>query len=164
MDNQVLVVIDMQYGFDSAQDQKTVDQVLIAIDEAIQLELPIIILEINKERNGATLDCIVDAVEFYDNVHFVDKKKNNGAFEVERVLDKYEIPAKEYIVCGVNISACIKETVQCFVNIFHRNIIVLKSACNCHTIEDGWREDKEEAFKEFPIFSNDNVTLSGYPD
>jgi nicotinamidase-related amidase len=160
MDNRALVVIDMQYGFDSAQDQETVDQVLIAIDEAMQAELPIIILEISKERNGATLGCIVEAVDFYDKVYFVDKEQNNGAFEVEEVLEKHKIDAKEYLVCGVNIGACVKETVRCLVNEFHRSIIILKGACNCHRVADGIVDNKYEAFDEFPIFSDDNVTLT----
>jgi len=163
---QTLVVIDMQPGFEAANDEPTIEQVLVAVKEAKEANLPIFIVQCVPERYGHTLSCIMEEVDLYDNVHIIEKYCNDGAPGVEKVVNENDLQVSEHVVCGVNIGACVHDTVDTFINEYERDIIILKSACNCHhiarqTYED--YEDKEAAFKHFPLYQRPEVTLAGYP-
>lgn len=167
MSKQSLVIIDMQPGFDSANDESTIEQVLVAITEAKQASLPIVIVECVPDKYGHTLDCIIEEVDFYDKVYFVEKFNNDGAEVIESVLHENDIEVSEHVVCGVNIGACVHDTVMSLMDDYCRNIIILQSACNCIHIERGtWDDytDKESAFNHWPIYQRPEITLAGYPE
>jgi len=164
MKTQALVIVDMQPGFDPAKDEKTIAQVLVAIEEAKQSDIPIIILELDNNSFGKTLDCIVEAVDLYDKVYFVDKSQNSGGNEVEHTVSTNGLEISEYVVCGVNISFCVAATVRTLVEEYDRDIVVLQSACNCDTLSIGRYKNREEVFTVRSIFSDSHVTLAGYPD
>lgn len=164
---QDLVIIDMQPGFKAALDEPTIKQVLIAIEEAKEAKLPIIIVELDAERYGSTLDSIMEAVDLYDDVHIVEKCCNDGGDEIEELLLETGIEIEEHVVCGVNIGACVHDTVDTLVNEYGRHCIMLQSACNCIHIEKQTYsdyEDKEAAFKKWPLFQQAEITLAGYPE
>ena len=110
-------------------------KVLEAITEAKQASLPIVIVECCPEKYGHTLDCIVEEVDFYEQVYFVEKFDNDGAQAIEMVLHENDIEVEEHRICGVNIGACVHDTIMSLMDDYFRNIVILKSACNCIHIE-----------------------------
>ena len=164
MAKQSLVIIDMQPGFDSANDEATIEKVLEAITEAKKANLPIVIVECCNDRYGHTLGEIVAEVDFYEQVYFVEKFDNDGAQAIEMVLRDNDIEVEEHQVCGVNIGACVHDTIMSLMDDYFRNIVILKEACNCIHIERGtWDgyDDKEGAFNHWPIYQRPEVSLRG---
>ena len=60
-------------------------------------------------------------------------------------------------VCGVNINACVADTVHCLVHIYKKHVEVIKKACN------GGEPTRREAFNSqryTHIYQNKNVCLT----
>jgi hypothetical protein len=79
------------------------DAILKAIEDGIQ----IIDVRYDPDRLGDTIAEISDMWAGYDNVLTVDKSDDDGSTEI------LEANAKgPYLICGINLSACVKHTVN----------------------------------------------------
>lgn len=159
METQVLVIVDMQKGFTAADDEDTIQSVLIAIQDAIDYGIPIFIVEYDTSSFKQTLDCIVDAVSDYDKVYFVSKMKNDGGQEIEETLKEHDLKGSELIFCGVETGHCLNETISTLVHKFQETITVIKEACYCSLCFTGEKITRDEVFKIKEIYSHPNVEL-----
>ena len=145
-----LIIIDMQYDFESALDEDTIGAVLNSIEDAIKREFPIIIVEYHD--CGHTLDCIIDAVGDYNKTYFVEKRKDDGGGEINDTVFAQNLKVSEYLVCGVNLSFCVKETVDTLIWEYDRKVSIIKNACFCATIMDKRQLNRESILNKYSIF------------
>lgn len=156
MEKPALVIIDMQpQEFESARDRKTTEAILCYVEESIKREEPIIIVEY--VGCGPTADSIIDAVSDYDEAYFVTKHGADGAGELRDTIFAKNLKVSEFLICGVNLSCCIRETVEGLYDRICSNITILKDACYCFTILEKIRPDKDNILNHYSIFKNCNI-------
>ena len=105
----VLVVIDMQSQFAAAESSSLQERVVELIQHARANHWPIIVLEY--ASYGETVKSVTDAFAGYDLARVVSKTQNNGATEVLETCATYGFSTSDFLIAGVNIGACVKETV-----------------------------------------------------
>lgn len=137
-----LVIIDMQPSFSAARDKKTIDGVIEEIKIA-KNNSPVLVLEYVKHsptdlRIKKELDSISNQVEF------ITKRNDDGSDDIICACDDLELP-KNFRVCGVNIDACVWETVYGLMCCGHW-VEVVKNACNTSSgALDPWHLYKDYA-------------------
>lgn len=114
--NKPLIVIDMQPAFEASG--QVLRPVLEIITKAQKRESDIIVVEYDltdrdrySETEKVTHKAITKQLKKYRKKHLVIKERNDGSSEVFNYMQKNEIPHQIVQVCGVNTSACVKETV-----------------------------------------------------
>lgn len=153
MAKEALLIIDMQARFDTAYDETTIKNCIRAIKKAIKAKVPIIVLEYN--NCGRTLPELTEYLDEYADTFYKIKYTNNGGNEVIQCLEENKLGIKTLKVCGVNINACVAETVIHLVRKAKKKITVIKKACNGN-------ESRKRAFYSqrcTDIFQHKNVTL-----
>ena len=145
-----LLIVDMQDGFPTATHKETIKEVIRQIKMSIQKHRPIFVLEYSK--NGQTVDEIKDILNMYHNVYYLKKYMNDGGDKIIKCLKNNDINIDLFIVCGVNISYCVADTVHSLVKAYKKRVIVVKKACNCS-------ENKNRAFENLSIYQNKKVRL-----
>lgn len=124
-----LLIVDMQVGFPTSNDKRTITNCRQLIIKAKKSKANIIYLTF--ENYGKVLDVLQKAVKSYEKKYFVTKTENNGAIEVNELIAKNKDKFGQRIfVCGVNYNFCVKETARGLAMLSYR-IKVLKEACNC---------------------------------
>ncbi|MBK7747647.1 MAG: Isochorismatase family protein [Cyanobacteriota bacterium erpe_2018_sw_39hr_WHONDRS-SW48-000098_B_bin.30] len=127
----VLIVNDMQPGFEAARDIITIFAVSKQIEMAMALNLTIILVEYDAHELGATLPQITRMLEGYEHLSVVSKSQDNGAAAILKVLCSKAIETQDFILCGVNSDACILDTVKGLVQwLPHCRILLPQDACN----------------------------------
>jgi nicotinamidase-related amidase len=123
----------------------------------MKAKLPIFILEFT--RFGETCPEVIQLVKGYGKAYLVPKTMNNGGVEVMEAVEKHKYRINNFIVCGVNISYCVAETIEELVNTYKKHIQVVTAACNC-------THEKGDAFvtRGNGIYQNEFVTLVGTPE
>ena len=129
---EALIIVDMQEYFDTAKDKETINNVKKLIKEFKEEKLPIIILEYfdSNEDIGYTLPCLTKLLDDYYLTRYVTKSNDDGGDEVIKCLNNNNWKIKNFVVCGVNLGACVKETVWTLTYIYYKHIKVVKNACN----------------------------------
>ena len=122
-----LLVIDMQEGFDSAKDPRTIKNCQQLIRQAIEDEIQIVLMEY--ENNGYILTQLTDLIKVYPKVTFLSKDEDDGGKIFDQCVSNKKWSFKNIQVCGVNIDACVKDTVRTLVY-KHYNVQVVQKACN----------------------------------
>jgi nicotinamidase-related amidase len=135
-----LLIIDMQNGFWAAKDKETRKNVIIQCERAMKRGLPIFIVELRPKKYGHTSRYITRVVEKYNNVHFIEKHKDDGGKAVMDYLKTQNIEIKHFITCGVNISFCLAETVRRLIWEYKKKVLIVMNACNCEF-------NREDAFE-----------------
>ena len=134
--NKALLIIDMQTGFKTAHDEKTIENVLKQIDEAYENDLPIFILEHTIDRFGYTLEIIREYLDDYDNKYYIEKFEDDGGDELIEYITEEDYSIDEFITCGVNISYCVGKTINSLVKEYKKMITLIYDACNCTNNKD----------------------------
>lgn len=140
----MLIIIDMQYEFDTAE--KVVDPVCDAVRQAKAEGRQIVVVEYKcwghwpneQECACRTYTQITSLLEGYENLIFVTKEYDGGGREIkEAVIDFPSIVD----VCGVNIGACVRDTVEQLARLApDSEFILLEKACN------GWDNEPSAYF------------------
>ena len=139
-----LVIIDMQYGFATAQHQGTINNCIRQIAKAIKAEMPIIIVEYT--NCNKTVKPIRQALRGYRHKHTVKKSTDDGSRNIMKLVKRKLCHIDKFIVCGVNIGACVADTVYGLAIGYDMEVDVIKNACN----DRGF--SKIEIFEMFNIF------------
>lgn len=125
----ILVVVDMQATFDAANDLRTINAVAREIAKAKQARQWIIFLEY--DGDGDTHPCLTNFVNGYANYTYESKTIDDGSGVVQSVCEDLDLKPESFVVCGVNIQACVLSTVRGLTDAFPTTPIrVVKDACN----------------------------------
>jgi len=106
---QLLVITDMQSNFKEASHRRLLDHVCRLIDYAISQNWPIAVLEFSGQ--GQTLSAVAERLAGYSNWFPVMKTTNDGSHQLLAQCQSRGLKVKRFIVCGVSINACVRETV-----------------------------------------------------
>jgi nicotinamidase-related amidase len=130
--HEALIIVDMQGYFATAKNPSTIKNVKSLIKEFKKKRLPIIVLEYHYSfRNlGHTLPCITKMLDDYYYARYVRKSDDDGGVEVIECLNKNGWNIGKFKVCGVNIGACVRDTVCTLVHDFNMKVDVVRRACN----------------------------------
>jgi nicotinamidase-related amidase len=147
-----LLIVDMQHEFYTARHKGTIKTCITEIRRAIKAELPIIVLEY--DGCGETLPELKKHLDKYKRTKYVEKCEDGGGHEVMNALQDEKWVIENFIVCGVNINACVARTIAQLVTRYIRKAFVVKRACN------GSEPNRRVAFhgeKRHNIYKNKNV-------
>lgn len=119
-----LVIVDMQPAFEAAKCNVTTDNVMRLIRQAKEDKANIITLEY--EGFGPTrADLMMDLCS-YDKYANAKKSDDDGSDEA---IEAGASMFSKVIVCGVNTSYCVNETVQGLLR-NGKEVVVVRDACN----------------------------------
>lgn len=133
----VLIVNDMQPGFEAAKDSLTIYAVRKQVKAAMALNLRIVLVEYDAHEMGHTLPEIMQLVEGYKHLLVASKSicrslsKDDGSLAILKAIYASGIMTEDFILCGVNSDACIKDTVNGLVQWLPQcRILLPQDACN----------------------------------
>lgn len=108
-----LVIIDMQRHFQAARHLQLIFNIVNKVKEYIERNESIIILEFYDDDDdlGRTVPEILDVVDEYKNCFIVGKDQNDGGEEISGIINEQSLDISEFEVCGVNLDACVMDTV-----------------------------------------------------
>ena len=151
MTKKALLIIDMQIHFDTAHKKETIANCIDLIKMAIMDKLPIIVLEY--EYNGRTLEALREYLDLYPNVFYQTKDEDDGADRVVDLVEEEGLEIDEFIVCGVNLGACVASTVRTLSQEYNYKIDLIQKACNGHN------DPKEDFRHHRKTFGHKNVNI-----
>ena len=140
----LLVVVDMQHDFETSHNLDTIDAVVGLINRADELDWNVILVEF--KGYGITHPQITDAIdnlELGGYLGLVSKRDDCGSTEIHaelRLLD-LDSEVEEFIMCGVNTTACVLATALGLSRLYpHAKITFALNACNQprHWERDGY--------------------------
>ncbi len=133
-----LVIVDMQPHFVASNKQLTLAGCEGLIRLAMERGFAIVVVEF--KNSGPTNSRLTDLLEGYDRKITVYKSAPGGGKEVEEGCHCGDFATHHFIVCGVNIHACVKDTVTDLTMLFPESQVdVVKSACN-DSIPADWND------------------------
>ena len=109
MRKSVLVIVDMQTGFDDAA-MHVLQENLDAIEIAKKKRMFIVVLEFG--GNGKTLKPIQESLDEYHSIIYKRKYMCDGSKHVGEALVEKDISPVRFFVTGVYADACVFETVR----------------------------------------------------
>lgn len=138
----VLIVIDMQTGFATANDENTIDKCKDLILAFKQKNLPIVCLLYGKERlapksfysYGPLLPPLSKLIKNYPLAKTITKHCDSGATQVNKHLKDKSL---HLFLCGVNTSSCVSATAEGLVSYGFSEVHVVVKACNDEYDERG---------------------------
>jgi nicotinamidase-related amidase len=123
-----LVVVDMQYEFFAARNEKTQAACKKAIAKAIKSKYPIVFLEY--VDRGPTLPSLTKLTRNYSKAFHVSKSEWDGSSETLRVLTNNKISSSKFKICGVYTECCVSATAIGLADrLSSSKIEVLEKAC-----------------------------------
>jgi len=126
-----LVVVDMQSGFNKANNKIAKNSQLL-IEGAVKDKVPIIFLEI--PGNGKTHRHLVEPTLYYRKKRLKKKNISDGSVQVKEACKELRIKPKHFVVCGVNYTACVHETILGLRRFYpNSRITLIKEATNYST-------------------------------
>lgn len=166
-DDEVLVVMDMEPGFAASQDAITQWFVEQQILRAIELGLPVVVVEYDAFEMGSTYAHLMRHLEGYGRCVVVDRSpprrdqpaflRDNAAEQVIAACERRGFSTRAFRVCGVNSDACITATIRGLADAIDTcHITVVQDACN----SDNGR-DTHVFHDVFPLMSNVTVLQHG---
>lgn len=108
-DNSILVIVDMQWQFNSSRNKSTKKACQREILDAMSNNIAIVFLEYDGQ--GPTLPSLKKLVVDYPFAFFRTKRHDDGSRVVCEVLKEQKMTPKKIIVCGVNTDCCVRSTV-----------------------------------------------------
>lgn len=102
-----LIVIDMQYAFDTAQVPTLIERIVGRIEFYKAMQLPIVV--VNYYRRRDMIREIGDAVAGYEHLHFVVKDDDDGGHQVSDCISEL-FDTEIWEVVGVNFQWCVGKT------------------------------------------------------
>jgi len=142
-----LVVIDMQHcflhNFDEKGRRRIIRNVQKAIRNAIDENIPILNVQYDPARLGGTILAIQNVWAGYPNVTTIEKSDDDGSCEV---LDKH--PHGPFMLCGINLSACVRATANGLYDNSNENIqVIRKATANPHDWGKNYAQRTIEEFE-----------------
>ncbi len=141
----VLVVIDMQTGFNASADRKTQQGVLRLVEQAVAAEQAVLIVEfVLGEPNvcGKTHRALLEPLlrdGGYAKWEIVSKADVDGSAEISASLQRLGIAAADLTVCGICTHGCVQQTVEGLSERLPESIItVVKNACHQDLTGNDW--------------------------
>jgi nicotinamidase-related amidase len=129
----VLVIIDLQksfYDLEGAVFNEIRQPVIREINNAIENNSYIFL--VTYRCSGRTSRFATNAMKRYNKKHYVTKENDDGSNEINRKINKLNINVDNIIVCGVNTSYCVFDTVYGLNHLNQYMIHVVADACmNC---------------------------------
>ena len=161
MKNRALVVIDMQYVFETSQHQPTIQAILALIEAFKRQNRPILIVEYEKssrwsEEDVKTLFEIREAVKDYSLAKTVIKPWDDGSEEISNALGENSQFELDLFLCGVNAGACVKLTACGLVRLGF-DITVVTDACNGPTTAEEAFGYHSQVYKGIRLDNKQNV-------
>ena len=127
----VLIVIDMQYNFEAANDVETIQNVIQLIEQAKADNAFVIVARFMK-KGGETIREILNCLDTYDEKTYCTQYNNDKSCSIINKMIKHNIKTSLIKVCGVNKCACVLCTVYSLSDEFiDSKIEIFDSACNC---------------------------------
>lgn len=152
-----LVIVDMQPGFDASNHKPTIEACKRQILTAMQNGCPIVVLEMGCENNGQTHESLRQLLTGYDRFVRVSKEQSDGSRELLAACRNRWFPMHRFLVCGVNIHACVESTVRGLSNSMPAaRIEVVKEACN-----DNWYIRWDRFYKAANVFPRSEEVCPG---
>lgn len=131
----ILVVVDMQEGFEATKHGGVLDAVVALVTEAVRANTPIILLRY--AGHGPIYARIRQEVEGYALVAEAVKRRMNGADLVAAICRQEGWDGSVIKLCGVNTFECVASTAENLVIELPDSIVeVQPKACNDKVI--GW--------------------------
>jgi nicotinamidase-related amidase len=140
-DNKVLLVIDLQTGFCTANDPTLIKIVNIEIEKAKKENIPIICL--NYTGIGDVIQPIKCNLDGYKKLHIITKNRNDGGKEVLTLFNEIKFDSGEVTAIGVNTDACVRETVETLAKNSNYKINLVSNGCNSWTWRRHWNQISE---------------------
>lgn len=122
----ILLIVDMQTGFSSSRNPTVIRGCQQLILNAKKTKCKIIVLEY--KDFGITLDSIKKSLGNY-RTKYITKKDDDGSKEVYTYIKKNKWVVNKITVCGVCLTACVKETSEGLAELGY-SISVIKKACD----------------------------------
>lgn len=122
----LLLIVDMQIGFDESKNKRVIRECQRLIKQAIQNKDKIILLEY--ESYSETRKEIKDTLAKY-RVKYITKSIDDGGDYVHSHIQKRNWKVIEIKVCGVCLSACVKATSERLADMGYE-VVVVKKACD----------------------------------
>lgn len=135
MFDEALIIVDMQHFFETARNDWTIRNVIELIKKAKQDNVPIIVLEYvdpdEEYEIGETMPRLKKHLDDYNLTRYVLKYNDDGGNKVIECLEQngWE-DIVSLTVCGVNIQACVAETVDTLIRSYDKEVTIVKKACN----------------------------------
>jgi nicotinamidase-related amidase len=130
----LLLVVDMQASFYTANGERIQKNCIREINKAIKDKAHIVFVEY--EHHGPTLSRLTEVVQqaHYRKVHCILKAGDDGSYEIREYLLARHLPRLSFRVCGVNTNWCVLSTVAGLREIIpNSQIKIVADACACHS-------------------------------
>lgn len=154
---EVTCIIDMQPYFKAANQKKLIKQCCKILTEAIASNNYIFIIEyqlFDSKIKTDTHHMIMSAVESYDKVYLLMKKRDSAGDLIIKYLKKIDPDNNHTIsLCGVNLDACILSTAIELSESSDYKINIISKACNL----SNKITPKEDILSLFKNYQNVNV-------
>ena len=125
----------MQKNFLASNNKFTIKNCKKLIKKALNDNAPILFVEYRgyDSTNKKLLNVIKNNKKYYSNIYVVKKSEDNGASDISKFVDSYNLP-KNFVICGVNTSFCITKTIIGLSEKYpNSKIKFVKKASNCIT-------------------------------
>lgn len=161
-----LIVIDMQHRFEASQQEWLQENIALKIQEFIACDEPIIFVEYSEHiyKDGKDSGVRIDdptyqllhaAAKDYTLLRTVFKDYNDGSCEIIRCMNEERWNPDIIQICGVNLDACVEETVIGLIDFLpEKEYLVLEDCCASH---NNWEESI--CHFEFETGEHDNIRL-----
>lgn len=138
----MLVIVDMQHRYETSRGRKLQEAVRAEILTAKSLGWWIIVLEFgDTDPHSPTYPFLMEPLIGYQRcLSPIIKVQPDGSREIKQACLNRLIMPKKIRVCGVNIGACVRATVDGLVAEFSDAVIqVVRKACNDVDPHEKWR-------------------------
>lgn len=134
-----LLIIDMQIGFATANEERVIENVCEEVYLAKKRGAGILVVEYR--GFGKTIARITDTIGNYVRQGRTTKVEDDGSKQVFNAARRLDFDMSRWRVCGVNIAYCVSKTVQGLHTLIpDTHIEIRKRACNCSRIlPESWK-------------------------
>ena len=127
-----LLIVDMQTGFGTAKDKRTISNCITLIKYAVNKGIvPVFFYFEGYGRLVSQLQSLVDNLERDEKeLWHVWKYDNDGSEEFMDIFKKSYYEIGKVYACGVNLDACVEDTCKGLKKFAVKDISILHDACN----------------------------------
>ena len=145
----LLVIVDMQEGFKTANHPATINKCLELITLFKREKLPILTLQY-EDTSWAAYGTIIKPIQRklhkYTPAKTLLKSFDSGYHEINHyVINELGWAPEEVtiVICGVNADACVRDTANDLIHYEDYKVIVVKRACNASYRSYDWSDYKK---------------------
>lgn len=142
--NKILIVVDMQEGFETAKDENLIRDIRLAIKRFKKENQYILILEYFHPDIGKTFNEIKDAIKKYKKSKIKQKIVDDGSDKVIEFISENKLSYPKIYICGVNTSYCIRQTAESLCGSYL--VTVFDNLCRCFSDRHEYMINEWERF------------------